>query len=79
MLADQRHERHAAEILLLEVGSTGPRHLDQPLVTRRSADRYHQPAPDVELILERLWDFRPAGRSHQSADDAAYPGTPPSG
>ena len=68
MLADQRHERHAAEILLLEVGSTGARHLDQPLVTRRSADRYHQPAPDVELILERLRDFRPAGRSQDGVE-----------
>ena len=63
VLADQRHESHGAEILLMERVLAIAHDLDQPLLVGEHADGHDQASADLELIAQGLRDFRSA-RGH---------------
>src|SRR5436190_275538 len=61
MLADQRHEPHAAQILELKCAVFPLRALDQNLDGTWIADRHDDPAAGLQLVDEYLRDVASAG------------------
>jgi hypothetical protein len=68
LVADQRHEGHAAQVLLLVGVLARPGDLQQALAALLGADGHDQPAADRELVLQRLRDRRPAGRDQDGVE-----------
>src|SRR3954452_13082394 len=62
LLADERHERDGAEILLLEIGLAGAGDLEQGLPPRLLADRDDEASANGQLLPEGWRDLGPASR-----------------
>lgn len=75
LLTDERHERHCAEILLLEFCFILPRELDQRLVPHFTTDRNDKTTAYRELIFQRL---RHIGSARSDQDRVKRSGFGPS-
>jgi hypothetical protein len=64
LLADQRHEHDAAEVLLLVLRLACSRHREQGLVPFFRSNRDDQSTADGKLLFQRLRHFGPAS-GHQ--------------
>ena len=58
MLADERHEAHGAEILIVEFVLAIAHHLDQALLEGGRAKWHHEAAADFQLAAQRFGNFR---------------------
>ena len=67
VLAKQRHEHHAAEVLLPELVLAGTGHPQKPLILV-PADGDYQAAAELELAAQGVRDRRPAGRDEDGVE-----------
>ena len=76
LLPDQRHEADIGEVLALVFVLGDARDADELLDLRIAPDRDDQAAADLELLLQRFRNFRPAGGDNDGVDRAHAPASP---
>jgi hypothetical protein len=70
--ADERHERHGSEILLVERVRPAARHPHESLQVRLSADRNDDSASRRQLVAERVGHPGPTGRHEDRVERCRF-------